>query len=650
MFSVHSEFLVARDSAIKIQAFLRGSTARQLILVAHRSVTVLQATWRSYIAKKLFGQNVAAVVMMQAVIRRGLAAREARMTRANVIRLQSVFRRLAALSRAKALQIKKKKEAHNQLEKLRLCSMMIQAWFRGHQIRRELKNLQMSAVMLQKHFRRYVARTCYRMDLFDVIITQSVVRKWIACRTFRRKTSVARIVQRLARAWLARKVLLSLRIEKCKVTLEFQSAVRIQSLFRGLSTRLSFRLHVAARKIQKTWRCYTVHLDFAVAYLSIIKIQSIIRCFLSCRVADKLRSAMLSRKAVIIQSAYRGFVARISLYESLWACSEIQRWVRGHLVRLDTRVRSDAATDIQRIFRGYLANVDYIITLRMAIKAQSLVRLWLARRCLNAFRLEQFQQMVNRLFVEKTVATIQRFYRGHLLRRRQRRAAVIIQHAARSFLHNLACDKILRGVTRLQCMIRGQLTRGRCQKSLREACRRVLDANARARANPNLQLGARTKSALDVLRTSTRLVEIMSAVVTLETATQLSEACCVCFVKAEAPQALFALVQTCNRSLPHVELLHFILRALNNVAEHDALLSSVALPAYADTLIDLLQFHRDQEKVVDLAALLLFRGVRGSRQFRVSYGLEFFLLHQINEVLIPLFCGHDSIAAIMTRI
>jgi hypothetical protein len=153
----------------------------------------------------------------------------------------------------------------------------------------------------------------------------------------------------------------------------------------------------------------------------------------------------------------------------------------------------------------------------------------------------------------------------------------------------------------------------------RDVAKRIQIANAKARANPNMQLGARTLSALAVLRKSTRLLEIMSAVITLETATQLSQACCLCFVRAEAPQALFSLIQTCNRSLPHVELLYYILRALNNVGKHDTLLVNVTPPESADIFIDLLQFHRDQEKIIDLAALLLYRGVRSTRQFRVSH-------------------------------
>jgi len=117
---------------------------------------------------------------------------------------------------------------------------------------------------------------------------------------------------------------------------------------------------------------------------------------------------------------------------------------------------------------------------------------------------------------------------------------------------------------------------------------------------------------VDTLQTSKRLSEVISAIKTLEVSTRLSEKCCRAFATADAPEILYALIRTCNRSLPHIELLHYVLLTLSNVARYPSLMPSVATDDSLEVLMDLTQMFRDKENIFCLAIALLERVVFSS--------------------------------------
>lgn len=274
--------------------------------------------------------------------------------------------------------------------------------------------------------------------------------------------------------------------------------------------------------------------------------------------------------AVKIQSSVRMLKVRSDYRLCLSACVEVQRWTRGYLTRLNLDVEHFAASEIQSIWRGYQANVDFVLCVISAIKVQSFFRMASA-----------------------------------ILYRRQLEDEL------------LAEDKMLCGFTLLQGVVRGFLTRCRRPTKMNVITARLKGAEKRAREEPQLRLGARTMAALIVLQKSKRLAEIMSAISTLEISTRLSSVCCEAFAGCEAPEIVFSLIRNCNRSLPHVELLHHVLLTMSNVAKYEHLLPSMATMSGTEILLDLVQMFRDKDNIFCLAVALLERIVRfGGDEFK----------------------------------
>ena len=184
----------------------------------------------------------------------------------------------------------------------------------------------------------------------------------------------------------------------------------------------------------------------------------------------------------------------------------------------------------------------------------------------------------------------------------------------------------------LQGTLLGSRERVKSSKPVKLAARRIRQATQRAMKEPHMQLGIRTSRALLTLQRSKRMVELMEAVETLETSTRLSKSCCEAFADAGAPEILYNLIRTCNRSLPHVELLQLVLATLENVSSYPKLLPSLATDNSVDILIDLIQMFRDKEVVLWLSAHLLWVILRHSEKLLVSIdGLFKFYSIEINS-------------------
>ena len=75
-----------------------------------------------------------------------------------------------------------------------------------------------------------------------------------------------------------------------------------------------------------------------------------------------------------------------------------------------------------------------------------------------------------------------------------------------------------------------------------------------ARVVPSGTLWARTHSALDVVARSKSLSEVLRACNALEVSTRLSPVCCAMFASKGIVSTILALITSCNRSKPHIEL------------------------------------------------------------------------------------------------
>lgn len=594
---------------IQCQACARRHFVLQQKKLASASAVDIQRIWRGFRANIEYTRARQDVIVLQSLFRRNAARTLSTKCMQSVLCLQRGVRCWLAVRSLSALRGQKEERIRREAMRHKFSATLLQAAFRGHVIRRELQTLAAHATTIQSGWRAFLARLDYEMQLIDVILVQSVVRGWSA-RTKHKthKKSILKI-QNFIRVCLAKKEMGRLR------------------LIVDEANRELLRLNEAARMIQKTWRCYTVHVDYMILILSAITIQALFRRRHAVVMSRNIRHGIIALQslargvmeraiqqqqescAILIQARVRAFISESTFRRHILAAVSIQRIARGILTRIDIDLNHFAACEIQRIWRGYQRNVEFVVQVIAAITTQSAIRLVLAKRKVLGIRRDLFLESIEVRFQERKAITIQRAFRAYVQFRIAVEATCMLQAVARGFLCRRKMLKMDSGIVTLQGIARGRLVRRSCPKQARVIAKRLAVATVRARQNPNMRLGARTASALVVLQNSTRLAEIMNAVTTLETSTRLSRKCCIAFAECNAPEIVYSLVRTCNRSLPHVELLHYVLLTLTNVACHRELLWRVFCDDAVDIFMDLVQMFRDKDNVFNLAVVLLHKAI-----------------------------------------
>jgi len=552
-----SRLVIERDTRINAAVLIQSLVRRlQAIAAYHRAcgdIVLAQAVWRSRQAKKELRKRRNAVVLLQ-----------------NVAKEWLLFRSLTRLVDEIA-----SKPAQQDPRSARL----LQATYRGHLVRRELYHFDDCAARIQSVFRGFIARIDYVMDLMDVVRLQSTIRMALQRKVY--------VTQRNA-------------------TIKVQAFVR-QSIARMFVSRRLQVVHrerimnQAAASIQKTWRCYCVHIDYMLLVLGIIGLQSHFRRQRATRKAAKRRERivhiqslarrwlanqrvhLLHASASKIQSTARMYIQLVKLDQAMLAATMIQATVRGYFARTTYELHHFAASEIQRVWRGHRDSTSFIIAYLSVLKIQEFARRVLANNAAMR-RVRELQQL------------------------RMEAAAWTIQRNWMTFVERTTFARLSRAITRIQAMYRGYRKRQLPSKQMKRAKvhrERLIRATHLARANPHLRLGSRSRMALEQLLSSTSLSEIINAVNILELSTRWSQTCCEAFVAAKAPSILFSLIRTCNRSLPHVQLLHCTLMTLRNVVSHSTLVSSVATMSGIEVCCDLMQMFRDKNKVFVLAAEVL---------------------------------------------
>jgi abnormal spindle-like microcephaly-associated protein len=272
------------------------------------------------------------------------------------------------------------------------------------------------------------------------------------------------------------------------------------------------------------------------------------------------------------------------------------------LVRDELILSHFAATEIQRVWRGFTQFCDYFVHLEAIVKIQAFVR---KIRCAVLLAKLRKASQVEKRFYNVKARTIQRAVRLHLHRLHIGRASVVIQRLARSFIRQRRYTKVDRGVKKLQAIVRAAKVRRLRSKKVAAVVTRLDVANRKARRDPKLQIGYKTRHALNILQTSRSLAEIMDAVKSLETSTRLSSLCCILFTEANAANILLDLIRSCNRSVPHVELVQCILLTLDNIAQYRSLVPSFADCNAAEIFLDKMQMFRDKDGIFCLSTSLL---------------------------------------------
>lgn len=448
----------------------------------------------------------------------------------------------------------------------------------------------------------------------------------------RRKVCAITIIQLAARQWLASMHAKNVLAQKIAEWGQQQcAAIKIQSIIRGHISKSLLQQHKAAIRIQKTWRCFFVHVDYIMDLIDIMTIQRCAKKYVKRRrlaratpgiiAAQSLFRGFLDRKfvvhrlnaAVTIQSGCRRFLVQDILRAQGEAATIIQKNIRGHLDRIDLQIQSFAAVEIQRVWRGFLDRVEAMYYIVMVLRIQSAARRHLATREMHQRRLEL---AVDHRFYHYTARTIQRSVREYLVQQRFEKAACTLQRVVRGILARRHVEKYVVSAVQIQAYIRAYRVRRTRTKKATVIVIRLTAARQRAIQNPGLILGVRTQFALKELQTSQRLTEIMEAAKILETSTRLSRNCCVAFVRVGAPNILYDLIGSCNRSLPHIEILRYVLLTLRNVSSQKDLLQDVATSKSAEIFLDLVQMFRDKQEVFHVALILLSRVARKNQDLK----------------------------------
>ncbi|CAJ0590484.1 unnamed protein product [Cylicocyclus nassatus] len=146
-------------------------------------------------------------------------------------------------------------------------------------------------------------------------------------------------------------------------------------------------LNASAVLIQSRWRGYVARKRYEAMMKSIRTIQAATRKFFAVR---QLHYLQMHRAAIAIQSAYRGYVCRARYQELRAAVLAIQAHYRAAKVRawvMKMRYEKSAII-IQKYWRGYLVRREEIKRRQKIVLVQCCVRRWLARRRLRELKIE----------------------------------------------------------------------------------------------------------------------------------------------------------------------------------------------------------------------------------------------------------------------
>ena len=124
---------------------------------------------------------------------------------------------------------------------------------------------------------------------------------------------------------------------------------------------------------------------------------------------------------------------------------------------------------------------------------------------------------------------------------------------------------------------------------------------------------------LTIMKTSEKLRVVIQAAKSLEIWTKSSYTSCKMLITSESVEVLYSLIRACNRSVPHVELLEYILETLFHVTKYEDLIPSICSESLVETLVDLIQLFRDKDDIFCYAAIILKRIVLTEKDALVSF-------------------------------
>lgn len=366
------------------------------------------------------------------------------------------------------------------------------------------------------------------------------------------------------------------------------ACITIQSYIRMKQAQRCLRAHRAARLIQHTYRMYVLRravlviqrrfralllmrqqrLDYHIMLGAAITIQAVFKGYRQRKIYRKMKQGFTSLQALIRcrqqRDAYRKLRASVILCQRRFRAKrhskqEIQARQALHNLLTIAKQQISAVITLQRWFRARIQRLHYLRVIRNTTYLQRLGRTWLAKQQVAAI---VSQRAAHEKRMNAAAVTIQSHWRGYKVR----------------------------------CSIK--------DKHIKRVRRRVKLATANA--TEDKKLCNRTQSALYSLLQYKQLSAVLEAVMNLDLATRLSARCCECLVEENAQHVLYQLIRSCNRSLPHMEIITYCVNIFLNLAKYEKTRAAVYnVDDSVQTLVELLSIYREKGVIFTKTCTLL---------------------------------------------
>lgn len=372
----------------------------------------------------------AAVVPIQSAVRRHLAFRSALTRMWAIVTIQAATRRWLI-----------------RYDDFRWATIKLQALHRGSRVREQLLLEHCCAIEIQRHVRGLIASWYVYDEIYKIKLVQACVRRKLAMEhAMDRMVSIIQI-QSISRGFLLRvrqkrliaaiiRVQAAWRCFTCRFSyqLDILDIIIVQSVWRKKIAQLKFSClqheHqvICATKIQSQWRSYDCSMNYLHYIADVLITQSVVRRYLAIQRCKQIRNS----NALAIQMAVRSFLARLVV----------------------KRIRS--AILIQSAYRGFVCYADYMFTISDIVLAQSVARRWLKQK--------DYPQKLHD-YKSQAAVTIQKHWRAFMQRseyfvmRQENLSAIAIQSAWRRFFHYTIFIVVIDSAIRIQSSCRGFLVR-----------------------------------------------------------------------------------------------------------------------------------------------------------------------------------------------
>uniref|UniRef100_A0AAQ5YI81 Calponin-homology (CH) domain-containing protein n=1 Tax=Amphiprion ocellaris TaxID=80972 RepID=A0AAQ5YI81_AMPOC len=573
-------FLTMRRSVVVLQAAFRGCRVRNNMTKMHRAATVIQANFKRHKQQSAFRRQRWATSVLQQRFRaqrqRDLEVKRYEEVRKSVVMLQAAYRGM---------------KSRRNIKQMHRAASVVQRAYRAHCQRQQYLKLKLSVLTIQRRHRATTAAKAQRTQYLEMcsaaIILQAVfrgqqVRKEVACRhqaatviqsAFRKHREQNRfqamrlsavIIQRHYRSCVLK------RRQQEEFLLLKHSAIQIQAAFRGWCVRRDIsRQNRAAVVIQSYWRGSMLRWIFQTKREAVVKLQRRVRAVQLGR-EERNNYSQMRKAAVTLQKCCRGWIARRQVLVAVQAekrlrftsavfhhlsAIKIQRALRAHWALESAKRQIHSVITIQRWVRARQQRTRYLEDRKKVVIAQRVVKSWLARR---------------------------------------NKAASIIQQAVRKFLLLRRQKKVQRAIVKAQALWRGHRSRRlNDNPKIVKLRHRLRQVSASIREED--KLCNKTSSALDYLLRYKHFSYILEALKNLETATRLSPECCERLVESGATNIIFTLIRCCNRSVPCMDVITFSIQILLNLSKYHKTIEAVfSVEDSVETLLDLLQRYREK--------------------------------------------------------